>query len=553
MRFLVLAAAFLFAAPHGGSAQEIARTYRIGGAVIDAKTGAPVPHARVFVSAEANGADATADDEGHFVFEGLPPGKYMLSARAQGYVPASYDQHGQFSTGIAVGPGLDSENIVFRLPPQAVIYGTITDEHGDAVRDAQVTVFEAQPAGQNRRPLARGQVSTNDLGQYRFAHLRAGSYYVAVEARPWYAEAGFKYPAESSQQDSFVHTPLEPPSSNPLLDVVYPLTFYPGVTDAAAANELRLQAGGEEEADVEMIAVPSVHILVTGLPPSGPSDQPFRPEITVSASAFGGSLTTRGPAPEREVAPGEWEVAGLPPDGATLAIRQFRSGGESSRTIVTGFAEGDTVDAARAAPPASMSGHVAFTKAPGLSQETRVLLTNESDRQTLFAQLRKDGSFSLPFLDAGTYRVNVWMSGPRQQQYIESVSATGARVTGHEITVPASANVRLSLIIGRGLAALKGVAKLDGTPKAGVMVLLVPASGDDTADNSRRDQSDSDGTFTLRNVIPGKYILMAIANGWDLDWTNPAALKPYRDKGEPIEIASGGNQDVSVDVQHLSK
>ena len=58
------------------------------------------------------------------------------------------------------------------------------------------------------------------------------------------------------------------------------------------------------------------------------------------------------------------------------------------------------------------------------------------------------------------------------------------------------------------------------------MIVLVPQ---DAANNSplfRRDQSDSDGSFTLLNVVPGQYTVLALAQGWDLEWGNPAVLHP---------------------------
>jgi hypothetical protein len=37
---------------------------------------------------------------------------------------------------------------------------------------------------------------------------------------------------------------------------------------------------------------------------------------------------------------------------------------------------------------------------------------------------------------------------------------------------------------------------------------LVPESGEILDDDFRMDQSDSDGTFALREILPGKYLLM---------------------------------------------
>ena len=78
------------------------------------------------------------------------------------------------------------------------------------------------------------------------------------------------------------------------------------------------------------------------------------------------------------------------------------------------------------------------------------------------------------------------------------------------------------------------------------MVLLVPADGDGSDDRVRRDQSDSDGTFTLQNIIPGRYVAMAIADGWDLEWSKPEELKPYRDKSQAVQIGADERQKISL-------
>jgi hypothetical protein len=88
---------------------------------------------------------------------------------------------------------------------------------------------------------------------------------------------------------------------------------------------------------------------------------------------------------------------------------------------------------------------------------------------------------------------------------------------------------------------------------SGVLVLLVPVSGQDVAEDSRRDQSDSDGSFTLSNILPGRYTLVAIAGGWKIDWADPATLKPYLAKGRLLDVAPGQTQTVTASVQTLLK
>jgi hypothetical protein len=88
---------------------------------------------------------------------------------------------------------------------------------------------------------------------------------------------------------------------------------------------------------------------------------------------------------------------------------------------------------------------------------------------------------------------------------------------------------------------------------AGAMVLLVPNDPVNEQVLCRRDQTDSDGTFTLAGVVPGKYRLLAIQNGWDLEWLNPGVLNPYLHQAVPIEVQPNGKYDFKLRVQAAKK
>jgi hypothetical protein len=98
-----------------------------------------------------------------------------------------------------------------------------------------------------------------------------------------------------------------------------------------------------------------------------------------------------------------------------------------------------------------------------------------------------------------------------------------------------SLSIELSLV--GGAVTVEGVAKRKGKWVAGAMVVLVPKNADDY-DRIRRDESELDGSFTLRDVIPGSYTVIAIEDGWDLEWAEPGALTPYLKHGQPLEVGS---------------
>ena len=55
----------------------------------------------------------------------------------------------------------------------------------------------------------------------------------------------------------------------------------------------------------------------------------------------------------------------------------------------------------------------------------------------------------------------------------------------------------------------------------------------------RRDQSDLDGSFSLINVIPGDYVLVAIDDGWDLNWSQPGIMAHYLEQGQKVSVSAG--------------
>jgi hypothetical protein len=101
-----------------------------------------------------------------------------------------------------------------------------------------------------------------------------------------------------------------------------------------------------------------------------------------------------------------------------------------------------------------------------------------------------------------------------------------------------------------GLGRVTGTAVSAGESKpfAGAMILLVPENLESNTALIRRDQSDSDGTFTLPSILPGHYTLLAIQNGWDLEWMNPAVLKPYLNQGQSVDVQKNGSYHLQVPV-----
>jgi hypothetical protein len=149
-------------------------------------------------------------------------------------------------------------------------------------------------------------------------------------------------------------------------------------------------------------------------------------------------------------------------------------------------------------------------------------------------------------IPSGTYELALTNG---RGEFIRSISAVGARSLGRTVNIKGTGNVELKVSIGHGMGQVTGTVLRDGKPFAGAMVMLVPEHPGENGILFRRDQSDTDGTFTLAGAIPGKYTVLAIENGWDLAWLNPAILQPYLAKGSPVEVLPNGKYDVKVNLQ----
>ncbi len=141
--------------------------FKISGTVVNALTGAPLSQARIALTDtadQANTLSVLTTEDGRFAFTALKRGKFVLFGAKRGFVRELYQQHQEFSTAIVTGPGLDTENLVMRLMPLAFLSGKVFDETGEAVRQANVTLYaETHRTGANRIEPFNSEVTETGL------------------------------------------------------------------------------------------------------------------------------------------------------------------------------------------------------------------------------------------------------------------------------------------------------------------------------------------------------------------------------------------------------
>ncbi len=523
----VALAALLLAASGVVHAQTGA--YRIAGTVVNAVTGDPVQRAVVAVLQEADShavSTAVTDSEGHFALAGLAAAKYQLTASRRGYLTGFYDQHEEFNSAIVTGPGEDTEHLTFRLSPDAVLQGMITDDGGDPVQGARVMLFERpRHPVQGAAIVQANSALTDDTGAYEFGDLEAGTYLLAVLAEPWYA----------------IHTPAatggtETEDQRQTLDVAYPVTYYDSTTDEGSATPVTLTAGDREEADISLRAVPTIRVSVPA--PARPGADNSRADLrqmvfgTVTEaestdftqSQNAGSVTFGG------LAPGHYELSqGNPPQIADLdlsASEQVNANAGVPVSAVTGTLRLSTGQAA--------TGDISLTLAR----------TDAGRGQREFETTAHNGQFRFDTVPAGAWSLGAH-EGDKPRPVLRMAWAKSAQA-GNAFTVDGTP-LQLRVTLSNGETRVMGMARKDGKGFAGAMVLLAPRDPAAWPSLERRDQSDSDGSFALRDVAAGQYTLVAIEHGWDLDWQNAATVARYLARGVAVTVPEGAGATMRLD------
>lgn len=515
-------------------------TFRIAGTVVNSLSGQAVSKVVVAIG-PAEGADpvkkVVTNQSGQFDFENLKRGKYWLEAQGHGFSAQRFDQHEEFSSAIAVGPNLNSSNLVFRLRPDAIILGSVTDEENEPVRGARAILFSVGVQDGVSFTRLQALLPADDLGQYRFSHLSPGSYYVAVSARPWYAEA---HTQTLRRVEISRNAAAQQQAEDPQFDVTYPVTFNGGVTDPNAASPLVLKAGERLNTDIALVPVPSLHVRITG--------SSLNPSNGFSASlsrSFFGAITVPVPLNYDSIKSGEVDISGVPAGQFLLTVNSPFGASVSTREKQIEISGNSEIDASDASESCLITGTVQFDSGEPLSQMALIRFSNASG--DISTQTSSKGDFSLTASKPQAQRYAVSVFGV-PGAVVKNISASGARVIGHQVEI-AGSSVRLKVVLSKVNARIDGTALLDGKPFAGAMIILVPHDVEHDSTLIRRDQSDTDGTFSLYNVLQGKYTVVAVRNEWDQPWLNPSVIQPLLKNGEVIDVTAHSRPNIKVNVQ----
>jgi hypothetical protein len=524
---IIVLAMFLSRGSVHGQAQVASRsgnagagaTFRIAGTVVSSLTGAPLGRARVSLTEVRNAQHVVriiTTESGQFEFNGIPAGKFSLEGVRRGFLTARYDQHEQYSTAIVTGAGIATEDLVLRLTPLAFLSGTVSDEFGDPVRQARVLLYwKRSQAGMNR-VVRVGSESTDDQGYYEFPAVSPGEYYVSAAGKPWYAV----HPILNSKTG----TVNAQPSVAKSLDAAYPTTYYGGATEAEGATAITVKAGDRVQADMHLNPVPALHLIF-----HAPEERGFNiPAFQKRAFDSTEYVPQEG---VQSVSPGVWEVVGIPAGHYTVS-EQVQ--GSQRSTEVDLRSESQEVDTSRAEAWGGVKLKVVLPRGEAQPKQLGVGLRNSRLQVVAYRQVDAAGEATFDGISPGKYAV---VAGATSRRYFVSRTVSpGTEISGHDIEITAGSTQELTVFLASGVIAIEGVVKHGDKPAAGIMVALIPKDPESHLEMFRRDQSDLDGTFVVRDVIPGSYTIVAIEDAWGFAWLQPGVLARYLLNGQNLNI-----------------
>ena len=509
--------------------------YKISGIVINKVTSSALPLVRVTITDAKNpgkSAFVTTSENGKFEFAGVPAGKYSLTGEKRGFVAASYDQHEEFSTAIVTGAGLETENLTLRLAPNAVIAGKVLDEAGEPVRHATISLYhDDHSSGIDQIRHIRSTV-TDDQGAYEIASLRPGTYFVSVNATPWYAI----HPSSRGQRWHVGEEADEPSAVDRSLDVAYPLTFYADVTDSDDATPIPIRGGDHLQVDIHLNPVPALRLLfhVSGDREHGFAHPSFQQPVFDSSTPVAFSE-------ERMVSRGLFEVTGIPAGRYNVNLSSPETALQMNGVDLT--RDGQEIDTSRAEALSTVKISAQVQGEVTLPQNLFVGLRSGNRNTPGMRMLDPKGEIEFQQIAPGAYEVIVRGSTPYS---VAHMTVDGSQVLGHALTVTPGASPVVAITLVGGSTNVEGTVKKANQPFAGAMVVLVPSDPQNNRDLFRRDQSDLDGSFTLRGVVPGSYTVLAIENGWDLEWSQPSVVAAYLKHGRKIQVSDRAGPTVTV-------
>lgn len=536
-----------------------------------------------------------SDEQGRFAFDGLPAGRYSLTADKPAYLKNSYGaKHpGRPGVAIAIADGQVLTDLRMVLPRGGVVTGVVRLASGEPLRDTPVIAVPVAEATAGGQTFGTTEFSTDDRGVYRIYGLTPGDYIVGALPTLGRGEVQVR---TASDYEAAVRTmnqlatrspnqpPPTPPDPGPLLG--YAPTYFPGTPVSAQAAAVTVGPGDVRDGidiPVTMFRMGRISGTVIGV-----DGQPRRAaQLTVDGEGpplpIRSALTIRVPPPDAD---GHFTITNVPPGHYRV---RARSGGMtisadgSSRSINTNNqtdwaladvqVNGDHVEGVtlRLQPGLTFAGRISLdgtTDTPanplssvriavqplGASGQNIIMngspLSGNSGRN---ASVTAEGVFEVTGIEPGNYELRVTLPSTLSREWaVRSVTANGRDVRDAPLTFDTGSITGVTLSLTNQRTEVTGtLSSASGTPATDYYVVIFAADRTLWHPVSPRVaviRPGADGVFSVRDLPAGEYRLAALTDVADDEVKQRAFLDSLLTASIPVVVTDGQTtrQDIRI-------
>jgi 5-hydroxyisourate hydrolase-like protein (transthyretin family) len=505
------------------TAQTAQKSHTVSGQVVNSVSGEPIARARVQLAAQQA---VLTDHDGRFEFDDLREDSAYAFASKPGY----------FAEDRAVLA--QGEAITVRLIPEAIVFGTISDQNGQPVQDLRVRLSKLEVRNGLRRWQSMQSTSTSAEGKFRFAELQAGQYSLATSFR-------IEGLAQAASSVAFAPVTFPPPAGDGIRGS---LTLAPGdhvEANASAAmeklnpvsgviNGMAPRSGGLSVAteDGEMIDAP------VNLGPGGA----FRlklPSGTYRLIAHSAVEREQQLAATREIAVGEAPLEGISITLAPPAILPIDVEYQPASTAAQN---------APSAPPPYLNASLEAEDPRG-----PVLTVPAQPRtQPGRAQALQPGD-PMVFRDFEPGRY-VLQTQPQPPWYLASATCGNVDLTRDALVIAADAATACTvrMVYRDDSASLKWSVSAEEGDNSGSLQAFVTAIPLDNFAQSReasvvsKSSPDAPAEGSFEGIAPGRYLVLALTHPQELAYRDNEALQRYLPLGQQVTLTRGGKMEVQL-------
>lgn len=514
----------------------------IRGRVFAAEGEYPLARATVTLfSADGRGNErprtVRTDSRGEYELRSLEAGKYYLHATRNGYLRQGYGSKTFSGSGrkrgtpLSLTSGQVLDSIDFKLIRGGVVEGTVVDQHNEPRSRVSVTLSSYESSGGERKLFPARRAETDDRGRFRLFDIPPGSYYLSAAPPFFYGRMG-------GEERSF------------------PPIYYPGVPSPLEAAKVEVTPG-QEVGGFNFTLVETRSYSVSGrvLTAEG---KPAHAVWIVSRRESGESFFAGMESGANTDLQGEFKVTGLLPGRHRLHARAGEDKEPRMASTVVEVTDWDIEGLTLVlGAGAEVTGRIVADRQDSDLDWRRIWLEMDPigypGRNFLggeSARVEEDFTFKITNLPEASYRLVVRL--PPGNHYVESIRLQTEELIDRPIEVRSADRLdEVEIHVSSKGAQISGVVEKEEAREVaeGATVLVFAADSEFRGRHSRftkTTQTDQRGRFSLKGLVPGEYLLCAVADHEsglesDLDY-----LSNLERDSERIELSSGQTTEESL-------